>query len=429
MLGIGALSVYHGRFVADERYDFFSSFRFPWAVGFVAALVVCAYALGIPGQRPSRGGAWVGALGAVAAGAVFLSICQLVVGSPLLPRLVILGASAVLVPWFVLCCRLADDVSRREREQTRVIVVGDLADVSPLWIDLETSPERPATVVGMMTPDEARLGPTVRPLIDAVVATGANLVVLDRFALAEATVVRQAARLHERGVRVRSLSEFSAQWMGKLPASELERASLMFDIAEVHGGRYAPVKRVIDVACGLACLVLAVAVAPLVALANVVGDSGPLLYRQPRVGKGGAVFMIVKFRTMRVNGAPTTWTTQDDPRITRVGRLLRRAHLDELPQGWNILRGELSIVGPRPEQPEYVAELSQKLPFYGMRHLVRPGLTGWAQVKYGYAGDNADALEKLQYEFHYLERQSLSFDLRIMARTARSVFGGAGAGR
>jgi lipopolysaccharide/colanic/teichoic acid biosynthesis glycosyltransferase len=117
------------------------------------------------------------------------------------------------------------------------------------------------------------------------------------------------------------------------------------------------------------------------------------------------------------------WTGEDDPRITGFGRVMRVTHLDELPQMWNILRGDLSIVGPRPEQPRYVEELTQKLPFYDLRHLVRPGLTGWAQVKYGYAGDERDALEKLQYDFYYLRHQSIAFDLRIIGRTVRSVLG------
>jgi lipopolysaccharide/colanic/teichoic acid biosynthesis glycosyltransferase len=130
------------------------------------------------------------------------------------------------------------------------------------------------------------------------------------------------------------------------------------------------------------------------------------------------------------DGVPgNEWTTEQDPRITPFGRWLRVSHLDELPQVVNILRGDLAVVGPRPEQPRYVDELSDKLPFYGMRHLVRPGLTGWAQVKYGYAGDERDALEKLQYEFFYLRRQSLTLDLRIVVRTVRSVLGGEGRGR
>jgi lipopolysaccharide/colanic/teichoic acid biosynthesis glycosyltransferase len=125
-------------------------------------------------------------------------------------------------------------------------------------------------------------------------------------------------------------------------------------------------------------------------------------------------------------GDSTDWTSEDDPRITKFGHFLRRTHIDELPQFVNILRGELSIVGPRPEQPRYVATLEECLPFYQLRHLVRPGLTGWAQVKYGYAGSERDALEKLQYDFYYLGHQNLILDLRIIARTIRGTLVGSG---
>jgi lipopolysaccharide/colanic/teichoic acid biosynthesis glycosyltransferase len=146
------------------------------------------------------------------------------------------------------------------------------------------------------------------------------------------------------------------------------------------------------------------------------------------VGKGGRQFEILKFRTMRpVDGAGAlAWTEEDDPRITPFGAWLRRSHLDELPQVVNILRGDLSVVGPRPEQPCYVEELEAKIPFYRLRHLVRPGLTGWAQVKYPYGASEGDAFEKLQYEFFYLRHQSLALDLRITGRTLRSVLGRGG---
>jgi lipopolysaccharide/colanic/teichoic acid biosynthesis glycosyltransferase len=233
-------------------------------------------------------------------------------------------------------------------------------------------------------------------------------------------------------VRIRSLTLFYEEWLGKLPISELQQASLLFDIGEVHRAGYGRAKRLFDVPLALlGCGLLAV-IAPFVWLLNLRGNRGPLLYRQDRVGKGGAVFTILKFRTMapRPSGdLVNEWTSEDDPRITPVGRLLRRSHLDELPQVINVLRGDLSIVGPRPEQPHYVSELTEKLPFYGLRHLVRPGLTGWAQVKYGYAGNESDALEKLQYEFWYLRHQSLRTDVRIVGRTIRSVLGSEGSGR
>ncbi len=136
--------------------------------------------------------------------------------------------------------------------------------------------------------------------------------------------------------------------------------------------------------------------------------------------------MASKDRTMVPGASASEWTAPDDPRITRFGAWLRRTHLDELPQAVNILRGELSTVGPRPEQPAYVEELVEKIPFYNLRHLVRPGLTGWAQVKYPYGSTEADAIEKLQYEFYYLRHQGLGLDLRIIGRTIRSVIGRGG---
>ena len=283
-----------------------------------------------------------------------------------------------------------------------------------------------------MTPEHAAAtGERSKPLSAEVLAKQATVIVLDRLALADPTVVAQAAALHESGLRVRTLSLFYEEWLGKFPLAELERASLLFDIREVHGQRYLRVKRLLDLAVGLLGFVVLVVATPFVWLGNLVANRGPLFYRQPRVGKDGHPFEILKFRTMRPEGATLVneWASANDPRVTPLGRFLRRTHVDELPQMANIVRGDLSVVGPRPEQPHYVEELSEKLPFYSLRHLVRPGLTGWAQVKYGYAGDERDALEKLQYEFWYLRYQSLLLDLRIVGRTIRSVIGGPGQGR
>jgi lipopolysaccharide/colanic/teichoic acid biosynthesis glycosyltransferase len=265
----------------------------------------------------------------------------------------------------------------------------------------------------------------VRPLLEIVEAARANVVVLCRDAQSDEEIVAQAADAHAAGVRVRTLSLFYEQWLGKLPVSELERVSLLFDIGEVHARAYVRVKRLLDIvlaACGAAVLALTI---PFVVVGNLVGNRGPLLYRQLRVGRNGVVFEIYKLRTMRPghDGDNTDPTQESDPRVTRFGRVLRRTHLDELPQVVNMLRGELSVVGPRPEQPHLVERLEGKIPFYGTRHLVRPGLTGWAQVKYHYGADEADALEKLQYDVFYLRRQGIALDLRIVARTLRSVLG------
>src|SRR5262249_14655830 len=178
-------------------------------------------------------------------------------------------------------------------------------------------------------------------------------------------------------------------------------------------------------------LVLAVPVMALVALAIKLGSPGPIMYHQRRVGKHGRIFVVHKFRTMRVDAEADTgpvWAAKDgDPRVTTVGRWLRRRRLDELPQLWNVLVGDMSLVGPRPERPEFVTALAQRIPFYGQRHIVRPGLTGWAQIRYTYAASIEDALQKLQYDLYYIKHLSIALDLFIILDTIKTVVSHKGA--
>jgi lipopolysaccharide/colanic/teichoic acid biosynthesis glycosyltransferase len=415
VLGLG------GAHAAAHGYSMTASSRFAWSIGYIAALALAAYGFGLPELTRTRRHAALAAIGATATAAAAISVVQLFVGDALLPRAVVFGSALVLVPWYVLCARVAGDTRSRAEDRERVVLVGDADEVDRLRAELDRAPERHAVVVASVTPEDVALvDPPSVPLVEVADVTSATLVVLSRRAQSDEDVVLQTARLHEGGVRVRTLSLFYEQWLGKLPVAELERVSLLFDVGEVHAPHYAQAKRLFDLALAAAGSVVLALLTPMIVVANAVANRGPLLYRQPRVGRDGAVFSILKFRTMRAGGTKDP-TAEDDPRVTPFGRALRRSHLDELPQVLNILRGELSVVGPRPEQPHLVAELSAKLPFYRLRHLVRPGLTGWAQVKYRYAGTDVEALEKLQYEFFYLRRQSLSLDARIVGRTVRSV--------
>ena len=419
------LSMYHARVIADTFYSYTGTFRFGWSLFYIALLIVTAYGFGLPDLLRSPRQAVVTSVGAAATGALAISIVQLFVGDALLPRFVVFGAPILLVPWYVLCVALAGGAGATVRRD-RALVVSDTVDPVQLRDDVARSPERPTIVIEVIPVSAAEgTGAVERPLAERFARDRANLLVLDREAQASPSVVAQAAELHQAGSRVRTLSLFYEEWLGMLPLNELERVSLLFDIGEVHRAQYGRLKRVIDLAlASLGVLALAVAI-PLVVFGDVVANRGPVFYRQPRVGKNGRVFRILKFRTMRPHDGDLAneWTAENDPRITPFGKLLRLSHVDELPQVINILKGDLSVVGPRPEQPHYVDELKEKLPFYDMRHLVRPGLTGWAQVKYGYAGDESDALEKLQYEFYYLRRQSFGLDFRIIGRTIRSVLG------
>lgn len=189
------------------------------------------------------------------------------------------------------------------------------------------------------------------------------------------------------------------------------------------------VKRFFDV---LASIFLILPTLPLLvatALAIKLDSPGPVFFRQDRVGRGGRVFKVWKFRSMflnaEVNGA--VWAKKSDPRVTRVGGIIRVLRIDELPQLWNIFRGEMSLIGPRPERPEFVRELSANIPYYNIRHSVLPGITGWAQVNYRYGASVEDALHKLEYDLYYIKNMSILLDLKIILRTIGVVLFGEGA--
>lgn len=422
LTGITVLSLgaFHAEFVGF--YDFTGSSRFGWSIAYVALLCLAAYGVGLPDLPRNAYQFMVSALGAAGAAAVGISVVQLALGSQLLPRFVVFWSAVFLVPVWALTGFVASRGRRRQIRRDRLVLVAGPGEAAALEQDLLRRPERRARLVAVIDPIEA-----TDHLMDIVREGGATVVALAREALADDALVELVADLHEHGVRVRTLSLFYDEWLGKLPLSELERVALMFDIGEIHRARYGRVKRSIDFVSAGLLLPVVLLVVPVVYAGNLIlGNRGPLFYCQERVGRGGDTFVIVKFRTMQPGAEHTSWTADDDPRVTRFGRLLRKTHVDELPQALNILRGDVSIVGPRPEQPHYVEQLTQKIPFYRLRHLVRPGITGWAQVKYDYGASEQDAMEKLQYEFWYLRHQSLTLDVRILGRTVRSFIGGEG---
>jgi len=183
-------------------------------------------------------------------------------------------------------------------------------------------------------------------------------------------------------------------------------------------------KRLFDVAVSLCILVVMLPIALLTALAVFLEDRGPVFYRQVRVGQNGRHFTLFKFRSMCVDAerdGEAVWAAAGDPRVTRVGKLIRRLRIDELPQAINVLLGQMSFVGPRPERPAFVGALTRAIPFYGQRHFVKPGVTGWAQVRYSYGASEKDAKEKLEYDLYYVKHHSLAFDLMVLLQTVEIV--------
>lgn len=232
------------------------------------------------------------------------------------------------------------------------------------------------------------------------------------------------------GLKVLDFSSYFEQVLGQVRLDSLRASWLIFGEGFRQGLLRTVVKRAFDILASSLLLVLAAPVMLLTALLIVLEDGFPVLYRQERVGQGGRVFQVIKFRSMRNDaerdGKPR-WATSNDDRVTRLGRVIRKLRIDELPQLLNVLKGDMSLVGPRPERPYFVGELSQKIPFYGARHSIKPGVTGWAQVRYPYGASVDDASQKLQYDLYYVKNHSLFLDLVIFLETIEVVLTGRGA--
>jgi sugar transferase (PEP-CTERM system associated) len=226
------------------------------------------------------------------------------------------------------------------------------------------------------------------------------------------------------GVQFDHLASVYEEYTGKIAVENLRPSWLIFSDGFRKSRLLNAAKRFLDVAMAATGLALSIVILGAVALAVRFSSPGPVFYHQRRVGKDGRVFTIHKFRSMRTDAEAQTgavWASAADPRVTSVGRFLRRTRLDELPQLWNVLMGDMSFVGPRPERPEFVAKLTTEIPYYGQRHVVRPGLSGWAQVRHAYGASVDDSLQKLQYDLFYIKHLSIAFDFFIILETIKTV--------
>jgi sugar transferase (PEP-CTERM system associated) len=329
--------------------------------------------------------------------------------------------------------------SRQVGPRERLLLVGTSEAAVNLARELYQRVELGVEIVGFIDPDPARVGaPILNPGvigaiedIPAIVrARGVDRVVVS---LSEARGRLPMDKLLEMkldGVTFDHLASVYEQYTGKIAVDNLRPSWLIFSEGFKKSRLQNGLKRLLDVTSATVAMVVALPVLLLVAIAVKLSSRGPILYHQARVGLHGRVFMVHKFRSMRADAEKNTgavWAAKSDSRVTAVGRFLRRTRLDELPQLWNVLRGEMSLVGPRPERPEFVFSLQRDIPFYGQRHTVRPGLTGWAQVRYTYGATVEDAMEKLQYDLFYIKNMSLALDLFIIANTVKTVLMGRGA--
>jgi sugar transferase (PEP-CTERM system associated) len=235
--------------------------------------------------------------------------------------------------------------------------------------------------------------------------------------------VRELLDLRLRGVVIEDASVLMERLLGRLPLDGLNPSALIFTQGFNVKTSQQILRRLVSIFVSFTGLMICLPFIPIIMLAVRLSSPGPIFFLQTRVGLRGRPFSVIKFRTMRqdaeANGA--AWATKDDPRVTSLGRFMRKTRLDEIPQLWNVLRGEMGFVGPRPERPEFVQWLNTEIPFYDLRHIIRPGITGWAQVRYRYGASLKETRRKLEYDLYYVKHMSIGLDLLIMFETIKTI--------
>ncbi len=320
----------------------------------------------------------------------------------------------------------------------RVLIVGTDSSAEGLTKAILANRNFGYRIVGLIGEDPAQVGTILAEVPIVGVVGDLNKIVnrqrVDRVVVALSDrrghlPVDQLLKLRLQGrVLIEEGTSIYERIMGKISVEMLRPSWIIFSGGSKRSRFWSVSHRLFNFVLALIGIVLSFPLWVLTAIAIRLESSGPVFYQQQRVGKNGNPFTIIKFRSMRQDAEKNgpVWATKDDDRTTYVGRFIRKVRIDELPQLINVLRGEMSFVGPRPERPVFVEQLTELIPFYSQRHLVEPGLTGWAQVKYDYGASVEDALQKLQYDLYYIKNASLFFDIWIMLQTAKIVLFGRG---
>jgi sugar transferase (PEP-CTERM system associated) len=316
-------------------------------------------------------------------------------------------------------------VTRRVAPRERFLVIGTSATADQFAREIADRHEFGVEIVGVV---DSAWSPSVIGTIDdipAIVrARAVDRVVVSLVDARGKLPMQTLLQMRLDGVRFDHLASVYEEYTGKIAVENLRPSWFIFSAGFNKTRRHAIVKRLTDVCFASFGLIVLSPVLLAVAIAVRLTSRGPVLYHQQRVGQNGRLFYVHKFRSMRADaeaGTGAVWARKGDDRITPIGRFMRRTRLDELPQLWNILCGHMSVVGPRPERPEFVTSLSEQIPFYAQRHMVKPGLSGWAQVRYTYGASVEDAMEKLQYDLFYIKHMSIAMDVMIMLETIKTV--------
>jgi len=352
------------------------------------------------------------------------------------PRLVIghgvVSLAAVLAVALVISWRLTFVwLARSFAPRKRFLIIGTSATALNFARELQGRDDLGVEIVGFVDPDESASATSDVSVIGSIEdipaivrARSVDRVVVSLADARGKLPMSTLLQMKLDGVTFDHLASVYEEYTGKIAVENLRPSWLIFAEGFRKTRGHAIVKRVLDVCFAATALIVLFPVLLLVALAVRLTSRGPVLYHQRRVGQNGQLFYVHKFRSMQADAEATTgavWAKKGDSRITPLGGFMRRSRLDELPQLWNILSGHMSLVGPRPERPEFVGALRTQIPFYAQRHVVKPGLTGWAQVRYTYGASVEDAMEKLQYDLFYIKHMSIGLDVLIMLATVKTV--------
>lgn len=412
----------------------------PSALTFAATMIALNAAMGL--YRPVYQRSHRQAFARVALSlTVSVPVAYLVFG--LLPWIEIAPHSLQLSVLLLLCFLLLTRGLVNQRQASalfvpRVLVVGTGRDARMVQQDLTRPLQRSVEIVGFLPVSG---GEKIEVEPGKVLPPGSLLEVVRNLRVDEVIVAVRERRggvlsLRElldcklAGTRILDLSTFFERVQGQVRLDSLRASWLIYGDGFRQGWTRTFVKRCFDLIVGTGLLLATLPIMILTALLIVLEDGAPVFYAQERVGRGGRPFRVIKFRSMRrdaeKDGKPR-WASSNDDRVTRVGRFIRKLRIDELPQLFNVLSGDMSLVGPRPERPYFVDQLTQQIPFYAVRHCVKPGVTGWAQVRYQYGASVDDAAEKLQYDLYYVKNHSLILDTLVLFETVRVVLTGEGA--
>lgn len=322
----------------------------------------------------------------------------------------------IFLTFFTLWRRIYNSIIKSSALLNNIIFIGENKEVMELVKLFKQNPQLGYNIVGVITDTNADIK-------KIVLEKNAKTVVHARD-FAKANLVEALYSLIPLGITVYDLAKFYANTTKKIPVSIIGETWFLENLMESEKNIYEMTKRATDILLSIILGIFAILISPFIVLTISLGSKGGAFYTQKRIGKNGSIFNLIKFRTMIQNAEKTgaQWTKDNDKRVTKIGGFLRKMRIDELPQLINVLKGDMSFVGPRPERPEFIKDLASKIPHYQMRHLTRPGLTGWAQIHQPLGGASIeDSTEKLQYDLFYIKNRSLALDMDIIFKTIMVV--------